>query len=1077
MASARVADGYILGLDVGANSIGWALIGYDDGSPQSIIDAGARTFDAGVEGQLESGRDQSRSVDRREARAVRRRLDRRARRLNHLFHILQKAGLLPSDETDWRNAGRAAKSACRDRVIKNLDARLRAEWESRLQEEDASAEQKRLLAHRMPYVLRARALDDELTPHELGRAIYHLAQRRGFLSNRKARKEDKEEGVVKEGISHLRGEIADAEARTLGEYFSTIDPELLRIRGRYTHRQMYEDEFELIWSRQAEFHPDLLTDDLKEAVHRAIFYQRPLKSAAHLIGFCEYEEGRRRAPWGILPAQRFRLLQKLNDLLLTDADGVVRDLSRDERLRLIEALETKGDMTFNQVRRLLKLPKGYLFNLEAGGEKKIPGNRTAKKIIDVIGKRWQAMSDADRDRLVGDLLTIANENTMRRRAVGFWNLGEEAAAKLAAVELQDKYCSYCSLSRQALERLLPLVERGVQYMTAVREVYGPPPVTEPLDVLPRVADAVPQLRNPAVARALTELRRLINAITRTYGKPLRIRVELARDLKRGRDRRKRTWKQNRDNQRARLVAADRITREAGIQNPSRRDIEKFLLAEECGWICPYTGKPIGITGLFGQTPQFDVEHIIPFSRSLDNSFINKTLCDASENRSVKRGKTPFEAYGSQPERWEQILLRVKRLRSHVARFKLERFRAEALPDADDFADRQLNDTAYASREAVSYLGCLYGGVIDAAGKRRVQAGAGRATAHLRLAWGLNGILGKGDGKQKSREDHRHHAVDAIVVALGNPGSIAQISRAAQRAERLGDRLVVEMPMPWEDFREDAQRALDRINISTRVNRKLNGRLHEDTLYSPVHTGPDGKPYRHVRKRLDEMSKDEFAAIVDDAVRARVRERLEGLGHDPEHLAADALRKTFSDPGNLPFLETREGVCIPIRSARVRKAVGGFTVGSGVSERHVTTAANHHVEILEVLDDNGDVKTWRGEVVSRFEALRRFRANEPVVRREHGPGLRFLWSLSLRETVRMRHDSDALELYTCYGVSIYRTGQVNIDFRRNRDARPGTTPRKIKGTRVRVSKTPAKLRKAGAEKVVIDPLGQVRRARD
>jgi len=766
----------------------------------------------------------------------------------------------------------------------------------------------------------------------------------------------------------------------------------------------------------------------------------------------------------------------VNDLRLSDPDGVVRDLSRDERLRLIEALETKGDMTFKQVRRLLKLPAGYLFNLEAGGEKRIPGNRTAKKIISVIGKRWQTMSDADRDRLVEDLLTIADENTMRSRAVRFWNLGEEAAAKLAAVELEDKYCS---LSRQALGRLLPLVERGMQYMTAVREVYGPPPVREPLDVLPQVADAVPQLRNPAVARALTELRRLINAIIRTYGKPLRIRVELARDLKRGRERRKRTWKQNRDNQNARLAAAERITREAGIQEPSRRDIEKVLLAEECaaecGWICPYTGRAFGMADLVGSNPSIDVEHIIPFSRSLDNSFVNKTLCDATENRNVKRGKTPFEAYGSQPERWEQILMRVKRFKGRVARFKLERFRAEVLPDADAFADRQLNDTAYASREAVSYLGCLYGGVIDAAGKRRVQAGAGRATAHLRLAWGLNGILGEGDGKEKSRDDHRHHAVDAIVVALGNPGSIAQISRAAQRAERFGDRLIVEMPMPWEGFLEDARRALDRINISTRVNRKLNGRLHEDTLYSPVYEGPDGKPCRHVRKRLDEMSKDEFEAIVDDAVRARVRERLQGLGHDPEHLAADALKKTFSDPANLPFLETREGVCIPIRSARVRKAVGGFTVGSGVSERHVTTAANHHVEILEVLDDNGDVKAWRGEVVSRYQAMRRFRAGEPVVRRDHGPGVRFLWSLSLRETVRMRYDSNQPGLYTCYGVSVKRSGYVEVVFRRNRDARPGTALRKIKGGHVRPGLK--SLRKAGAEKVVIDPLGQVRRARD
>ena len=134
---------------------------------------------------------------------------------------------------------------------------------------------------------------------------------------------------------------------------------------------------------------------------------------------------------------------------------------------------------------------------------------------------------------------------------------------------------------------------------------------------------------------------MTNAIVRQYGKPTQIHVELARDLKKSKKQREAISENNRRNEKARAEAASKIIKDAGIKEPKPEDKRKFLLAEECRWQCPYTGKSISMAALFGPEPQFDIEHIIPFSLSMDNSFLNLTLCDVAENRSVKGNRTPL----------------------------------------------------------------------------------------------------------------------------------------------------------------------------------------------------------------------------------------------------------------------------------------------------------------------------------------------------------------------------------------------------------------------------------------------------
>ncbi|MFW6107506.1 MAG: type II CRISPR RNA-guided endonuclease Cas9 [bacterium] len=1060
----------ILGLDVGASSVGWALVEAEpakDGrlEPTALLDAGVRIFEAGAAGRLEAGYEKAPGVARRQARSMRRRLDRHARRLDRLYRLLQNAGLLPRGEAHsaprpetaaGQRRQRAERSRERNEILTKLDAELLDRWRQKLQAEGADEPTLLRLDHTLPYVLRTRALDERLEPHELGRALYHLAQRRGFLSNRKAPpKKDEDEGELKKQIGELWQRISQAGARTLGEYLAALDPHEERIRGRWTSRKMYEEELARIWETQATHHSDLLTADLRKRLHKAIFYQRPLRIRKEFVGACALETDRKRAPMALLQAQRFRLLQQVNHTRIQKPNGEIEDLTDEQRTALVDALDQQGDMKFTAAKKLLHLPRNVVFNFEEGQEKRFVGNRTAGRLAEVFGERWPLLSAAERAQVVEDLRSIQKDDTLERRAGKHWGLSPEDAKALSKVRLED---GHCRLSRQALAKLLPHMEEGLTYAEAVQKVYGRSLDPDAVDLLPAVDEALPDLRNPAVHRALTELRKVVNAVVRTYGRPDAIRVELGRDLRKSRKQRQRTTRKNKRIRKAREQAAEAIKNNPAISvpEPSRTDIQKVLLAEECNWLCPYTGKPISMAALLGDTPQFDIEHIVPFSRCLDNSYMNKTLCDIRENRTVKGNRTPWEAYGHDPDRWGQIIGRVKKFQGDARRPKLARFQ-EKEPKFDDFVDQQLNDTRYASRVAQRYLALLYGPEW----RKHIQASRGSVTGYLRDEWDLNTILS--DGPRKSRDDHRHHAVDAIAVALTERGTVKMLSDAAEQAHRTGRRRFAPVPEPWDAFLDDVRRTVEAIHVSNRVSRKVSGCLHEESFYSPPKEDDDGQEWVHVRKTLGKnLRKDEIPHIVDPVVRERVAQRLEELDGDLQALG---------QPDNLPYMESGDGRRIPIRKVRVRKPPKSVPITSGGAERRVKTDTNHHVEIVQTTDRRGN-PAWKGYLVSRLDAAERLRAGQPVVRRHHGEDERFLFSLAPTEAVLMEHEEGHPALFRLIGISESSTGGIEFEFRRNTDARPMAELRKTR--RARVRKSPDSLRKAGARKVLIDPLGRIRR---
>lgn len=1056
---------YHLGLDLGVRSLGWAAVRIDS-HPLEILTVGVRCFEAGVEGDIAKGKDASRANKRRQKRSARRQLRRQAARLTKLFRALQCAGLLPAEPSKTPEDRHA--------LLDKLDVDLRAES---LHQAGHQEEQVFL------YRLRAQAAGGEKLPaFVVGRALYHLAQRRGFLSNRKAEAAEAVKGEDKAGkgaeeekklsVKDIKGQIKALDEacgeQTYGSFFAQQNPLVRRIRQRWLGRDRIKQEFDAIWQAQSQYHSELMTEAARKEIFNAIFFQRPLKSAKGLVGRCELESGRRRAGQALLIAQRFRLLQMLNNLTIRQPGEAERNLREDERQKLHGALDSEGDQTFAACRKLLALPRTVKFNYEEGGEKRLVGNRTQAKFLVILGERWKQLSSPERDRLTLEILHYQKADALRKRLVEHWRFTERQAEALAEVTLEPGYGAH---SRPALEKLVALMEAPPwpTYSEARKQCYPESfAAREALDELPPAVRAFPDLRNPAVTRALTELRKVVNHIVRRYGRPEIIRIELARDLKKSRKERKRAAERIEVNRKQREKAVERILEELPKQFRSKEDVRKsditkVLLAEECNWRCPFTDTSFGWADLLGANPKVDVAHIYP-RRYLDDSFANLTLCQAEENRHRMGDQLPHDAYGQKEECWSQILNRVRRFQGALKFEKLRRFETTNVPE--EFAARQLNDTRHASVKAADYLGLLFGGRVDADGKQRVFTVAGGITAQVRQAWELNRILGRGD---KNRDDHRQHAIDAIILALTGPVLIGELERAAARTLPRGDRLLLrDVPLPRPDFVKHAGDKVLAILVSHRVDHRLGGPLHAETNYSPSIGG-----HHHVRKALHKLTETEIKgdAIVDPVVRALVQAKYAELQKKHAELGGGKPTKVkpariFADPSSHPYLSNRHGDPVPIHKVRVATDVKPLP---GIYGRFVAAApgTNHHLEIVAELDENAQDRCWvEKPIVTRLEAYKRHAARQSIVQRDWSPNEQFVFSLAPGDYLEWTDADCVRRIYRIISIS-----PGNIECRRPEDGRPSTMIRKLRGERIIITNVDS-LRKRAARKVTVTPLGEV-----
>jgi CRISPR-associated endonuclease Csn1 len=453
----------ILGLDLGTNSIGWAVVEKNDGE-FNLLDKGVRIFQEGV--KTDKGVESSKAAERTGYRSARRLKFRRKLRKIETLKALSEAGFCPRLEENELKEWRYNKVYPQNENFINW-------WRT---DEDTK---KHPYYYRYLAAIKKLDLSIEQNRFIIGRAFYHMAQRRGFLSNRlEGTKES--DGAVKQNIEQISAAKGD---KTLGQYFYEKYLNGEKIRDQYTHREFhYLEEFNKICEVQD------LPQNLKNQLHRAIFYQRPLKSQKGLIGKCVFEPKKQRCSTSHPLFEEYRMLCFVNNIKIkTPEDEKMRFLNKDERIKVIARFFLKRDhFSFDDLakeiapKKQMKYyksrginPEDYLFNYKLNTT--VSGNPVSARLSDYftddfLDNNYQIKTQADgsMNKKVQDawhaLMTFDNEENLKDFALKKLELEEEKAISFSKITLKS---DFASLSINAIKKILPYLREGMIYSHAV----------------------------------------------------------------------------------------------------------------------------------------------------------------------------------------------------------------------------------------------------------------------------------------------------------------------------------------------------------------------------------------------------------------------------------------------------------------------------------------------------------------------------------------------------------------------------------------------------------------------------------
>ena len=468
----------ILGLDTGTNSLGWAVVDRYDDNHYELVKKGVLIFQEGV--KVEKGIESSKAADRTSHRALRRQYFRRRLRKIEVLKVLVRHNLCPalSDEDLklWHT-----------RKIYPAKPEF-MEWQRTSDEEDKNP-------YHCRYICTSQSLDinKQEDRYILGRAMYHLAQRRGFLSNRLDNSEDNsEKSTVKKSIKELSKKISEAGCCYLGEYFYKIYKEegnTAKIRSTYTDRENhYLMEFEAICQKQN------LSDELRQELRRALYFQRPLKSQRQSVGKCTFEKGKARVSTSHYAFEEFRMLSFINNIRICtpyDIDGP-RPLNADE-IKKIESCfyrKSKANFDFEDIAKAIAGKGKYMTSGENTGKpyvfnyrmtQGVSGCPTIAQLRSIFGENWMEgiaetyTQNARKDgtpktleEMADDIWNVLfffdSESKLKEFATDKLQLDDNRATEFSKIHLNR---DYASLSLKAVRNILPFLRMGMLYSHAV----------------------------------------------------------------------------------------------------------------------------------------------------------------------------------------------------------------------------------------------------------------------------------------------------------------------------------------------------------------------------------------------------------------------------------------------------------------------------------------------------------------------------------------------------------------------------------------------------------------------------------
>lgn len=916
---------YAIGLDIGIASVGWAVVALDyEENPWGIIKMGSRIFD-----KAENSKDgASLALPRREARSARRRLRRHKHRLERIKNLLLQSKLLTINE------------------LENL-------YEGQLTD---------------IYALRVEALERKVNNTELARILLHLAQRRGFKSNRKSEASEKETGLLLNAVNENKRRMEKNNYRTVGEMFykdSTFAMYKRNKKDSYlttVARSLIEDEAKIILEKQFNLGNTLVDEKFTESYLSILLSQRqfdegPGKPSRYngnqienMIGPCTLEANEKRAAKACYSFEYFNLLQKVNHLrLMVKSENIPLDIAQKEKI--IKLAHQKADLNYNHIRKELGLNEDVSFNTIYYAnedvekiEKKtkfnyLPVYHQIKKVLNKIEANYiEKISPATLDE-IGKILTIYKGDNKRRSELAKINLNLTEIEQLLTI---SNIAKFGHLSLKALRKIIPFLEQGFNYNEACAKAgfdFRGHSNNEKSFLLPAYKkEEMDNITSPVVRRAIAQTIKVINAIIREQKcSPSFIKIELAREMAKDFEERKKLEKSMKENQVKNDKLMEKLRQEFHIVNPTGLDLLKLKLWEQQDGISPYSQKAIPIEKLFTEG-YVDIDHIAPYSITFDDSLKNKVLVLSEENRE-KGNRLPIpylrQIHGEKAA--EKFIVWVNNnIRDYKKRLKLlkEKFTDD---DLKGFKERNLQDTKTMSRFLYNYINdYLLFAPSDTGKKKKVTAVNGSVTSYLRKRWGINKIRANGD---------THHAVDAVVIACTTDKMIQEVAQYSRYKEveytpnktesllsnTITGEIIKRFPYPWENFRDELEArlssnpkaALQKLNLvfySTRdlndvqpifvsrmPRRKITGAAHKATIKSAkaIEQNITISKTALTSLKLDKNGEiaNYYAPESDTLLYNALKARLNAYNNNAKEAFAIAFYKPKADGSNGPLVKT------------------------------------------------------------------------------------------------------------------------------------------------------------------------------
>jgi len=813
---------YVLGLDIGISSVGWAAVRLDENdNPIRIIDANSKIFSPGEVPKTGASKNLIRRTKRDTGRVIRR----RSFRIDRVRHLLNLNGYLGDDIIEG--------------LVSDVNDKLTLIYSNMLNKYYKNK-------NTNPYELKVAALDRKLTPDELSIILVHYAKHRGYRSNREDNTDDKETGKVKKSITDNEELMQNKNYRIISEMFLKDEKFKDRIRNSTddykmcVSREMYQKEIEIVLDSQIKY--GLITEEFKNDYIKIWSSQRhyakgpgkPSKYGGDLIvrmtGKCKFDNNLR-APKYAPSSEIFVALTNLVNLRYHKFGNInYIGLTKEEIEKVIALAKSKDNVTYASLfkelgytnvtikglslskkeynKALTKFKSKYKIDEKStidfttlSEEKKIEFNELKTK--EVLSRNFislKAYSDmrkafstklnteewykiSDNYELLDTIATILTNYKLNEdveKAIKENNIDERYKDIIKSL---PNYKEHMMLSLDLIRKLNKIMITGKTYDTAMEELgynhslVNENSVKEDL-LIPINQDN--ELTNQRVIRSLSQARSIINSVIKKYGMPERINIETARELAKSMEERREIENKQKENHENNEKTREEIFN-LGIFK-SKDDIKSFDLLKYKLWKeqlehCTYSGEPITIEDLFDNNI-VQVDHILPYSRTFDDTYFNKTLVLSKYNQD-KKNNTPYEWFGKDKEKWNNFVGYISSL--NIPTKKKDNYLLTNLtPEMEaEYRNQNLNDTKYIARYLVSYIKANLN-------VKKVGCPSGSITGKLRNYWQLNGLThslesetyyvkNRDENTKKNRENHLHHAMDAILIAITNEKIIKRVS--------------------------------------------------------------------------------------------------------------------------------------------------------------------------------------------------------------------------------------------------------------------------------------------------------------